>query len=97
MDETYLYIGNLPFDASEGMVRNMLAKVATVQNVWLAWTPDEPKKFRGFGFAQLSSKADVEKAFKELNGTELGDTIPRAVYLEPGLSELDLWQETNAA
>jgi hypothetical protein len=44
MDDTYIYFGNLPYDANERMIRDILADTVTVEEVKLALakSPNEP-------------------------------------------------------
>lgn len=67
---TRLYVGNLPFSATEDSVRALFSKHGTVENVSLI-TDRETGRPRGFGFVEMSS-ADAARAMQALNGTDLG-------------------------
>jgi len=67
---TRLYVGNLPFSATEDSVRALFSKHGTVENVSLI-TDRETGRPRGFGFVEMSS-ADAARAIQALNGTDLG-------------------------
>jgi cold-inducible RNA-binding protein len=65
-----IYVGNLPFDSSEGAVERLFAEYGTVLSVALP-TDRETGRPRGFGFVEMES-ADASKAITSLNGTDFG-------------------------
>jgi RNA recognition motif-containing protein len=65
---TKLYVGNLPFTASEDAVRALFAKHGTVEQVSLINDRDTGRP-RGFGFVEMSN-ADASRAMQALNGTD---------------------------
>ncbi len=65
-----IYVGNLPFDASEGAVQELFAAYGEVMSVALP-TDRETGRPRGFGFVEMSS-ADAAKAISALNGKDFG-------------------------
>lgn len=67
---TKLYVGNLPFTASEDQVRAMFAEVGTVESVALINDRDTGRP-RGFGFVEMS-QADSARAIHALNGKDFG-------------------------
>jgi RNA recognition motif-containing protein len=67
---TRIYVGNLPFSATEESVRALFSKHGTVEKVSLI-TDRETGRPRGFGFVEMSS-ADASRAIQALNGTDLG-------------------------
>ena len=67
---TRLYVGNLPFSATEESVRALFSKHGTVEKVSLI-TDRETGRPRGFGFVEMSS-ADAARAIQALNGVDLG-------------------------
>src|ERR1044071_4056414 len=67
---TKIYVGNLPFSATESEVREMFAAHGTVESVSLI-TDRETGRPRGFGFVEMS-RADASRAIQNLNGKELG-------------------------
>ncbi len=67
---TRLYVGNLPFSADEGAVRSLFEQNdRTVAEVKLITDRDTGRP-RGFGFVEMGSTEDAEKAISELNGYE---------------------------
>ncbi len=64
-----VYVGNLPFSATEEEVRGMFAEFGSVDAVDLI-TDRETGRPRGFGFVEMSSGAD--EAIEALNQTDMG-------------------------
>ena len=67
---TRIYVGNLPFSATEDSVRALFSKHGTVEKVSLITDRDTGRP-RGFGFVEMSS-ADASRAIQALNGTDMG-------------------------
>jgi RNA recognition motif-containing protein len=65
---TKLYVGNLPFTATDESVRALFAKHGTVETISLV-TDRETGRPRGFGFVEMSN-ADASRAMQALNGTD---------------------------
>jgi cold-inducible RNA-binding protein len=65
---TKLYVGNLPFTATEQAVRSLFSPHGTVETLALI-TDRETGRPRGFGFVEMSS-ADASRAMQALNGTD---------------------------
>ena len=65
-----IYVGNLPFSATDDEVRNMFEAYGEVNSVSLI-TDRETGRPRGFGFVEMDNDA-ADKAMSELNGTEYG-------------------------
>src|SRR4051812_39074285 len=65
---TKLYVGNLPFTATEESVRNLFAPHGTVEKLSLI-NDRETGRPRGFGFVEMSS-ADASRAMQALNGKD---------------------------
>ena len=63
-----IYVGNLPFSASEDQVRNLFSTHGEVTSVAII-TDRETGRPRGFGFVEMESGA--EAAIETLNGTEM--------------------------
>ena len=68
---TRLYVGNLPFSADEFGVRSLFEQnERKVEEVKLITDRDTGRP-RGFGFVEMGSSEDADKAIQELNGFEL--------------------------
>ena len=65
---TKLYVGNLPFTATDEAVRALFSKHGTVEKVSLI-TDRETGRPRGFGFVEMSN-ADASRAMQTLNGAD---------------------------
>ena len=62
-----LYVGNLPFGASEETLKTLFAEAGTVESVKII-TDTYSGRSRGFGFVEMASKEEGEKAISLLNG-----------------------------
>lgn len=65
-----IYVGNLPFTATEADVRTLFSQHGTVESVSLP-TDRETGRPRGFGFVEMS-QADAARAIEHLNGHQMG-------------------------
>ncbi len=65
---TKLFIGNLPFSATEESVRALFAPHGTIESLALINDRDTGRP-RGFGFIEMSN-ADASKAMQALNGKD---------------------------
>jgi RNA recognition motif-containing protein len=66
-----LYVGNLPFSADEHGVRSLFEQnERKVEEVKLITDRDTGRP-RGFGFVEMGTSEDADKAIRELNGHEL--------------------------
>lgn len=63
-----IYVGNLPFNASEDDVRNLFATHGDVHSVTLI-TDRETGRPRGFGFVEMDAEA-AQNAIDAINGTD---------------------------
>lgn len=65
-----IYVGNLPFTASEDDVRTLFSQHGSVESVALP-NDRETGRPRGFGFVEMS-QADAARAIQALNGYQMG-------------------------
>jgi len=65
-----IYVGNLPYSATEDEVRSLFSQFGAVHTVKLI-SDRESGRPRGFGFVGMS-EADAEQAIAAVNGTEMG-------------------------
>ena len=65
-----IYVGNLPFTATEVDVRTLFSQHGAVESVSLP-TDRETGRPRGFGFVEMS-QADAARAIQSLNGYNMG-------------------------
>lgn len=65
-----IYVGNLPFTATDAELRTLFAEHGTVESISLP-TDRETGRPRGFGFVEMN-RADASRAIQNLNGKDLG-------------------------
>ena len=67
-----LYVGNLPFGVSEEDLKKLFSEAGEVQSVKIIMDQYSGRS-RGFGFVEMTSKAEADKAISLLNGKILTD------------------------
>jgi cold-inducible RNA-binding protein len=70
--EAKLYVGNLPFTATEEELNTLFAKAGTVKSVALIKDRDSGRS-KGFAFVEMDTQVDAEKAISMFNGYSFGD------------------------
>jgi RNA recognition motif-containing protein len=65
-----LYVGNLPFSATEDQVRELFEEFGSVDSVHLV-TDRETGRPRGFAFAELGSDQEADAAIQQMDGMNL--------------------------
>ncbi len=66
-----LFVGGISWDTTEPDLGNFFAQAGQVQSVNII-TDKYSGKSKGFGFVEMSSAEEAERAIHELNGKELG-------------------------
>ena len=66
-----LYVGGLPYSATERELEDLFASAGTVTSVSVV-TDKYTSQSKGFGFVELSSDAEADTAINTLNGTMFG-------------------------
>ena len=66
-----IYIGNLPFSATEAEVKGLFEAYGPVNSVNLIADRDTGR-LRGFGFVEMDDAKDAAAAIKALDGQEYG-------------------------
>jgi cold-inducible RNA-binding protein len=66
-----IFVGNLSFNTTEDELRQLFAAYGQVERVSIL-TDRDTGRSRGFGFVEMSSDEDGEKAISGLNGSQLG-------------------------
>lgn len=64
-----IYIGNLSYEVTEADVTEVFAEYGSVKRVQLP-TDRETGRMRGFGFVEMGSDAEEQKAIDELDGAD---------------------------
>jgi cold-inducible RNA-binding protein len=67
-----IYVGNLGSSTSEEALRQLFAAFGSVNGVSIMTDRDTGKP-RGFGFGEMASATDADKAIAALNGTLLDE------------------------
>jgi len=62
-----LYVGNLAFGASEEDLKKLFSEAGAVQSAKIV-TDAYSGRSRGFGFVEMTSEAEAEKAVSTING-----------------------------
>jgi RNA recognition motif-containing protein len=65
-----LYVGNLPFSATDEGLREMFAQAGQVESARII-TDRDTGRSKGFGFVEMSTEQEASEAIKKFNGTEL--------------------------
>ncbi len=68
--ETKLYVGNLSYNVTEGDLERLFAQAGEIKEVSLVMDR-VTRQSRGFGFVEMTTQADAEKAIQMFNGHEL--------------------------
>ena len=76
-----LYVGNLPWSATEDEVRNLFAEHGNVRSVKLI-SDRETGRARGFGFVEIDD-SDAATAVEALDGTNFGGRTLRVNEAQP--------------
>jgi RNA recognition motif-containing protein len=63
-----LYVGNLPYSASEQVLADTFAEVGSVESVKII-TDRETGRSKGFAFVEMSTDEEAQKAISQLNGS----------------------------
>ena len=77
-----LYVGNLPFSATEDSLREQFAQFGTVESVSVI-TDRYTGQSKGFGFIELGNKAEADAAINKMNGSELDGRILKVSEAKP--------------
>lgn len=65
-----IYVGNLPFSATEDELRDLFSDYGTVHEARIM-TDRETGRPRGFGFVKMDDQ-DADAAIRALNGKDMG-------------------------
>ena len=64
-----LYVGNLPYSADQQSLTEIFSRCGTVDSVNVIADRDSGRS-KGFGFIEMSSDSEAQKAIQELNGAD---------------------------
>ena len=66
-----IYVGNLPFSATEDEVRDLFTPFGSVESVNLI-TDRETGRPRGFGFVEMADSEEADQAIAKLHQSDMG-------------------------
>ena len=66
-----LFVGNLSFDTTSDDLQTLFSQVGTCESVTVV-TDRDTGRSRGFGFVEMSSAGEADKAISSLNGRDVG-------------------------
>ena len=69
--EKRLYVGNLPYTTTEEELRTLFAQAGQVASVAII-TDRDTGRSKGFGFVEMASEADAQKAISMFSGYSMG-------------------------
>ena len=82
MSQNRLYVGNLPFTATEDDIRDAFADHGTVQSVSVI-TDRETGRPRGFADVEMSTDQEAQTAVDEMDGRDFGGRSLRVNIARP--------------
>jgi cold-inducible RNA-binding protein len=65
-----LYVGNLPYSATEASLREAFAAAGTVDSVAVI-TDRDTGQSKGFAFVEMSSDSEAQRAIQTMNGQSI--------------------------
>jgi cold-inducible RNA-binding protein len=65
-----IFVGNLPFSATEADLRGLFSDYGTVDSAAII-TDRDTGRSRGFGFVELGAEARAQDAIRDIDGTDL--------------------------
>lgn len=66
-----IYVGNLPYSTTDSDLEAMFQEFGSVQSAKVIFDR-ETQRSKGFGFVEMASSDDGNKAIEALNGNEVG-------------------------
>lgn len=80
-----LYVGGLSYDTSEGSLRELFSQAGAVESATIIMDKMTGRS-KGFGFVEMSSDGEAQKAIEMFNGKEFEGrtiTVNEARPMEP--------------
>ena len=65
-----IFVGNLSFSTTSADLESLFSEMGTCESASVV-TDRDTGRSRGFGFVEMSSASEAQKAIQELNGKEL--------------------------
>ena len=70
MSSMKLYVGNLSYNTNDSDLKDLFAAFGEVESTRVIMDRDSGRS-KGFGFVEMSSRGDGEKAIADLNGKDV--------------------------
>jgi len=67
-----LYVGSLPYETTDDQLKELFGQAGKVESANVI-TDKFSGRSKGFGFVEMSSDEEAEKAIKTLNGHQMGE------------------------
>lgn len=80
--ESKLYVGNLPYSATEEELKSMFGQAGTVTSVAIIKDRDSGRS-KGFAFVEMSTADEAQKAISMFNGQMMGERDLRVNMARP--------------
>jgi len=80
--ESKLYVGNLPYSATEDELSSIFSAAGTVTSVAII-KDRETGRSKGFAFIEMASAEDAQKAINDINGRDMGGRDLRVSIARP--------------
>ena len=64
-----LYVGNLPFSATDQILQETFSQCGTVESAKIIMDRDTGRS-KGFGFVEMSTEAEAQEVIKKFNGAD---------------------------
>lgn len=78
-----IYIGNLSFSTTEDHLKSVFAEFGNVESVKII-TDRFSGRPKGFGFIEMPSNSEADKAIKALNGSRMDGSNIKVRPADPG-------------
>ena len=80
--ETKLYVGNLPYSATEDSLKELFSQAGEVTSVTLIKDRDTGQS-KGFGFIEMKNQEAMEAAIKQFNEYKLDERALKVNIAKP--------------
>lgn len=80
-----IYVGNLPFSATQESLSEMFSQFGTVSSTKII-TDRDTGRSKGFGFVEMADASEADAAIEKLHGQDMGGrnlTVNEAKPMEP--------------
>ena len=81
-----LYVGNLPYSVTESTLRELFGGAGEIVSVTLI-TDRVTGSSKGFGFVEMSTEAEAQKAIDTINGQEVDGRALKVAEARPPRSD----------